>query len=318
MTIAVIGAGMAGLACAERLTEGGQTVVVFDKARGPGGRMSTRRAPTPLGEAGFDHGAQYFTVRDGDFRTRAALWIASGTIAPWPAAGADAYVGVPAMSAPIRQMAEGLEVRWASRVERLERDGNAWRVHLDPASGRDDENEALYAAVVVALPAEQAAQLVQGHDEALALAAASTPTAPCWTAMAAFTEPLPIAADVFRGDAIVGWAARNRSKPMRTGPEAWVIQGTPGWSKAQLEDAPEVAARALLNAFSRTAAIEVPAPISLTGHRWRFARSGTFGAPYLRQGTLGLCGDWLLGPRVECAFLSGHALGGALLSLLNR
>ena len=41
--IAVIGAGMAGLSCARHLQEAGCRVTVFDKARGPGGRMSTRR-----------------------------------------------------------------------------------------------------------------------------------------------------------------------------------------------------------------------------------------------------------------------------------
>ena len=64
MRIGIVGAGMAGLACAEELTRLGHAVLLFDKGRGPGGRMSTRRIQTSAGEAYFDHGAQYFTVRD--------------------------------------------------------------------------------------------------------------------------------------------------------------------------------------------------------------------------------------------------------------
>lgn len=43
MTVAIIGAGMAGLSCARALVQAGVAVELFDKGRGPGGRMSTRR-----------------------------------------------------------------------------------------------------------------------------------------------------------------------------------------------------------------------------------------------------------------------------------
>ena len=62
MKIAIIGAGFAGLTLAKRLAEQ-HDVSVFEKARGPGGRMSTRRAD-PFA---FDHGAQYFTVETERF-----------------------------------------------------------------------------------------------------------------------------------------------------------------------------------------------------------------------------------------------------------
>ena len=78
--VAVIGAGLAGLHAARRLHDAGAEVRVFDKARGSGGRMSTRR--TDFGA--FDHGAQYFTARDPRFRAQVEKWVASGAAAPWP------------------------------------------------------------------------------------------------------------------------------------------------------------------------------------------------------------------------------------------
>ena len=39
---AVIGAGMAGIACARTLVQAGHRVTVFEKSRGLGGRMATR------------------------------------------------------------------------------------------------------------------------------------------------------------------------------------------------------------------------------------------------------------------------------------
>ena len=79
--VAVIGAGIAGLACARTLAQAGCEVTVFEKSRGFGGRMACRQ--TPFGT--HDHGAQYFTVRDKRFD--AALGIAPGLCTPWNANG---------------------------------------------------------------------------------------------------------------------------------------------------------------------------------------------------------------------------------------
>ncbi|MGH8831163.1 MAG: FAD-dependent oxidoreductase, partial [Polaromonas sp.] len=61
--VAVVGAGIAGIACARTLAQAGHRVTVFEKNRGAGGRMATRDSEF----GGFDHGVQYFTVRDARF-----------------------------------------------------------------------------------------------------------------------------------------------------------------------------------------------------------------------------------------------------------
>ena len=304
MMVGIVGAGMSGLACAEALVRNGHTVTLLDKGRGAGGRMSVRRIATPQGEASFDHGAQYFTLRDPGFRARAEDWLARGYIAPWPAAGPDAYVGTPGMNAPVRQMAEGLPVQWAARVTQLTRKGTGWIMHLETGSVVEAD------AVVLALPAEQAAELTASIAPALAARAQATQTLPCWTVMVAFAERLPITLDCWRGDegAPLGWAARNGSKPARTGPEAWVLQASPGWSLQNLEATQDEVIATLLGAlWDRLGSVATP--IAQSAHRWRYARSGTEGSGALWDGDLrlGLCGDWLIGPRVEAAWLSGTA-----------
>ena len=77
--VAVVGAGIAGLAAARALRAAGHSVIVFDKGRGPGGRASSRRAE-PFA---FDHGAQYFTVRDPRFQTVVDALRDRGVVAPW-------------------------------------------------------------------------------------------------------------------------------------------------------------------------------------------------------------------------------------------
>ncbi|NBO15850.1 MAG: FAD-binding protein, partial [Betaproteobacteria bacterium] len=60
---AIVGAGMAGVVAARTLWRAGHQVSVFEKSSGASGRMATRH--TDFGS--FDHGAQYFTVRDERF-----------------------------------------------------------------------------------------------------------------------------------------------------------------------------------------------------------------------------------------------------------
>jgi predicted NAD/FAD-dependent oxidoreductase len=297
---------MAGLACAEALSAQGHDVVLLDKGRGPGGRMSTRRIPTAMGEAWFDHGAQYFTVRDAAFRRRVEGWIARGLVAPWPAAGGETYVGVPGMNAPVKHMAAGQSVHWGTLVTRIDPSGRGWRLVLENGAGLDVD------IAVVATPAEQASALLASVAPDLAAHAGSAPSAPCWTVMLAFAEPLPTDLDCLRcGEADpLGWAARNSAKPGRIGPEAWVVQAGPDWSRRYLEADADGVAATLSAALSERLGTPLPSAIACSAHRWRYARAAAEGSGALWDADrrLGLCGDWLIGPRVEAAWMSGTRL----------
>lgn len=309
MRIGIVGAGMAGLACAEGLAMRGHEVVLLDKGRGPGGRMSMRRLQTAAGVAHFDHGAQYFTVRDPSFRRRVDAWIAEGAVAPWPPAGSGAYVGAPAMNAPVRQMAKGQDVRWSSLVTKIESGSAGCRLFIEGGDvlGVD--------FVIVAVPAEQAAALLASVAPDLATRASAAASEPCWTVMLAFAEAVATGQDCCRGnDGVVRWAARNNSKPGRSGPESWVVQAGPDWSRRHLEADSDWVAATLTAALSRQLDVVLPPSVGAASHRWRFARSAAEGSSAIldldRQ--LGLCGDWLIGPRVESAWVSGAALADAL------
>lgn len=309
MRIAIVSAGLAGLTCARALAEAGGAVELFDKGRSAGGRMATRRVDTPLGQAAFDHGAQYLTARDPGFRAEVEGWAAAGRVAPWPAAGEDAWVGTPAMNTPLKASASGLPVRWGVRVEGLRREAAGWRLW---GEGLDEVG---FDAVLTALPAEQTAALVRDVAPRVAATAEAHPSEPCWTAMAAFAGPLAVAPDVLKTEGPVSWAARNSAKPGRTGPEAWVVQASPQWSRERLEDeAGEVASDLLALFFEAAGALAAP-PLHLAAHRWRYARSGKAAKERLWDPRLqlGACGDWLIGPRVESAWLSGRRLARAVL-----
>ena len=304
--IAIIGAGIAGLSCARALGAAGHTVTLFDKGRGPGGRMSTRRT----GGLCFDHGAQFFTARGADFRRQVAQWQALGVVAPWPAAGADAWVGTPGMDAPVADLAGHHDVHFSAHAMGLVRSGAHWQILLQ-GSGR----HGLFDAAILALPAEQAAAFLGAHDLALAAHAIAARSQPCWTAMIGFEGRLPIAADVIRGVEPVVWAARNSAKPGRPAGEAWVVQAGAAWSARHLEaEAPDIDRQLAAWLAGQAAAAELPRQTFLAAHRWRYAmtRPATLGALWNGALRLGACGDWLLGPRIELAWQSGRDLAARI------
>ncbi|MEC7622679.1 MAG: FAD-dependent oxidoreductase [Pseudomonadota bacterium] len=304
MQIAIVGAGMAGISCATRLAALGHEVALFDKGRGPGGRMATRRVEADGTTLSFDHGAQYFTARDPRFVEQVARWEREGVVARWDAAGADAWVGTPAMNAPIKAMAGRHDVQFGTRIEQLLRDGDRWQLDGEGAPDRR------FDAVVVALPAEQAGPLLQQHASAMGDLADATRSAPCWTVMAAFEQRLPSEQDSIRHHGAIGWAARNNAKPGRGSAECWVVQASPDWSRAHLEDEATAVETALLDQLADAIGAPLPPRLAISAHRWRFARSGAAGKEALwdAQQRIGVCGDWLIGPRVEAAYLSGRIL----------
>lgn len=320
MRIGIIGGGLSGLACARRLKERGAQVAVFDKGRGPGGRMSSRRA----GDLLFDHGAQYFTARSDAFRQQVAAWQAAGAVAPWDGRfamhdngrlsaedPADVrWVGTPKMNAVVAHEASLLNTVFGCRIRSLSRDHDLWTL-TDTEGGLHGP----YDHVVLALPAEQAAPMLKGLS-GLAEEAAAARSSPCWTLMAGFDAPLDVPFDGIRSvQGAVSWAARNSSKPGRPDAECWVVHASPDWSEAHLEDDPEDITKRLLEAFCALTGTVVPAPVHSAAHRWRYALvTQVTGTPFGldAEQALSVCGDWRLGPRVELAWESGDALGRAL------
>ncbi|NNF57030.1 MAG: NAD(P)-binding protein, partial [Rhodothermaceae bacterium] len=322
-SVAIVGAGLSGLVAARTLSDQGLAVQVFDKGRGPGGRMSTRRTDN----FSFDHGAQYFTVRDDRFRRYISAWLDEGLVQPWDGAIGVAkegtierkdspttrYVGVPRMSSLARHLATSLPVRYETRVERVARDGRHWR--LQDTEGTD---LGTYDAVLITAPPPQSAPLL-ADAPALAEQVRSVTMLPCWAVMVTFAEPLPLAFDgLFVHDAPLSWAARNSSKPERPDGESWVLHGAPGWSADRLEADPETVGTRLLAAFFEATGLDpVEAPF-VQAHRWRYSMADeplSVGCLWDPEQRIGACGDWCHGSRVEGAFLSGMAAAGRVLGM---
>ena len=324
--VAVVGAGLAGLAAGRGLAAAGAEVAVFDKARAPGGRISTRRT----NDGAFDHGAQYFTCRDARFAEILEPLRRAGSVAPWSGRirtlekgrvgelreERERLVGVPGMSALARALARELDVTTGCRVERVESIGGGWRLATE--KGGDTRG---FDAVVLATPAPQALPLLEGAPR-LAAEVAAVRMQPCWAALVAFEAPVPVALDgAFVSSSPLAWVARNGSKPGRPARECWVLHAAPEWSAAQLEIEARDACDRLVRAFGEAVDRELPAIAQAAAHRWRFASTDRpLGRPFLwdADARIGVCGDWGEGGRVESAVLSGDGLAREALRCASR
>ena len=309
---AIIGAGMAGLSCATRMAQDGWRVALFDKGRRPGGRLSSKVVMADGQSFAFDYGAQYMTARDPTFVAQVEVWARDGVVAPWPAAGEDAWVGVPGMNAIPTHMAAPLAPRWSTHIRELMRGSDGWWL------GHDAGREGPFDAVILAIPTEQVPALAAAHAPDLAERAEAHSSDPCWTVMLGF-ETVLSAADILAngdaGDSPIDWAARNSAKPRRDGGEAWTIHATPEWSRRHLESDTASVTASLLRALEERVGT-LPSPTYAAAHRWRYARSGKAGIGAWHRPDLGLaaCGDWLIAPRVESAWLSGRQAAEAVLA----
>ncbi|NCG18884.1 MAG: NAD(P)-binding protein [Rhodobacterales bacterium] len=321
---AVIGGGPAGAIAARTLVEHGIPTTVFDKARGPGGRMSRRRSGD--GRHQYDHGAQYMTFRDARLKRLARLWERQGCISPWQGPfgtwsargfiaeepSATRYVGQPGMNGLVRHLLADVPTHFSARVVAVQRTATGWVVH--GAEGTLGEVD----GVLVATPTPQALPLLAGHPFADTLR--DVEVAPCWTVMARPTcGDFDWSAARVEGNP-VGWVARNQTKPGRPDGEQWVLQANAAWSALHLEDDPGRVAEALVAAIETLPGLHGLRFEDVVAHRWRYAQvTRPVGVPclYDPELLLGVCGDGLLGGRVESALESGMALAGRVLGRLS-
>ncbi|GGF48898.1 hypothetical protein GCM10011519_23630 [Marmoricola endophyticus] len=312
--VVVVGAGLAGVACARELAAAGLPVRVLDRGHRPGGRMASRT----LDGRPVDLGASYFTVGDdSDFAAVVEDWRSAALAREWT----DTFTVLEAGSAP---EAKTGPTRWGtphgtrSLVEHLAAGLDVVRTDVRRVTlegGRPTVNDAPASSVVLAMPDPQARRLLEPgpvadrldrtYEPVLALAARF--------ARRTWDDGSPDAR--FEGafvnqEAALDWVADDGR---RRGDDAPVLvaHSTAALAVDHLED-PAAAEPEMLDALRRH--LDVDVPTSTYVHRWTYAKpAGEREERFLLDGRLGVCGDgWGPSPKVETAWRSGRDLGRAL------
>ncbi|MBW4933254.1 NAD(P)/FAD-dependent oxidoreductase [Marinobacter sp. F4206] len=322
--IAVIGSGLSGLTAGIRLSQQGHEVRVFEKSRGPGGRLAAKRV-----EGGSaDIGAQYFTARNPAFLPFLKEFAGENAFQMWQGRfgfrnergewdsfpDEPRYVGSPRMTAITRALSAHLEVIAETRIGALRKAGGGWSL-------ADTEGTALgeFDQVIVTAPPAQAQVLLADSDLAELAAVLDEPVKkvlPCWAVAVHFAKPLTMAYEGMRVEhPVLYWVANNSSKPGREDSgQWWVLHANPDWTERHVDTPASEVAKLMVHAFRVLTGV-AGEPGDVVTHRWLYARSSDGDQPghlWFPDQNIGIAGDWLSGGRVEGAFNSACSLVEAM------
>lgn len=332
----IVGAGLAGLIAARELRGAGVGVVVLDKGRGVGGRLATRR----IGDAVFDHGAQFFTVRDAEFGREVEAWLRAGVAREWcrgfahedatPHDDAHArYCGTSGMNGIAKHLARDIDIRTNMRVESVALIDGAWSVKTDAnvtwraaslvLTPPVPQSLALLEAGGFTLDAETRAQLSRiAYDPCIAVMV---------TFACALTLPAPGAIQIEDGEPVY-WIADNNRKSISPRASALTIHAGANFSRAHWEADDALIVETLIKRASQffrnadTQLIESSKVETWQVKRWRYSKPiVTHAASCLAASTmppLVFAGDAFGGARVEGAALSGLAAAREITNLITR
>ncbi len=312
MQVTVVGAGIAGVACARALTTAGVTVRVLERAHECGGRMATAR----YGGRRADIGAGYFTVTSPRFADVVRRWRERGLAREWTdtfavhsPAGWDTTIGPVRWAAGgglrslVEHLASGLDVRTGHPVESVEPGPRVDGVAVD--------------AVVLAMPGPEALrivgprlattrQVVQAQEWLPSLVATLRYPERGWNFQGAFLNEHPVLTTLLddggrRGDGAPVLVAHTTAEFAARYPT------DPSGSAGERIEA---AVRELLG---------LPVAVQVDVHRWAFARPSRPGEAPFHFGPerVGIAGDAWGTPKVETAWMSGTLLAEAILAELD-
>ena len=308
--IVVVGAGLSGLTAARSLQEKGHKVIVLDKGRGLGGRMATRRITAPDGSVAlFDHGAQFFTVRNPVFQQLVDQWITEGIVREWCRGfvsddGHPRYVVNGGMTALTKHLARDLDVRTSTLVFAIKPsdvDPARWTVVIDDNSRIDCD------AVVMTCPLPQSYSLTVTTGVELPQDLLLTDYDRTIGLLAVLDGPsaVPAPGGMQNADDVFSWIGDNLAKGISNIP-AITFHANPTWSSAHWDDSLDEGLAVLTQAAQKY--LGDAQIVASEYKKWRFATPRKLWPdPYFAGGTLVFAGDAFAGPKVEGAVLSGLA-----------
>lgn len=327
---AIIGAGMSGLTAADQLRRGGASTTILEQSKVVGGRMASfRMASEPSAGADtfavFDHGAQYFTVRDDRFGRMVQQWMEAGIVREWSQGfatsdgsvymdGLARFRGHPDMTAIPNHLAQRLDVRVDTTIAKIQWQAPHWRITSEDGRMFSAGSLVLTPPVPISLglldtggielPADRRAILNRIEYE------------PCIAVLLLLNGPseLPLPGGMWSVGEPIAWMADNHLKGVSAIPGTITIHAGSDFSEDCWHEENDFIINELISAAGEWLDSDITAAQVF---RWRNSKPFmTYPEPCMsieNPAPLIFVGDAFAGPRVEGAFLSGLAAAGALM-----
>ncbi len=329
--VAIIGAGLAGLVCAQQLHQAGYHVVILEKSRGVGGRLATRR----LHNTCVDHGVRYLEPQGmwserliQTLLPRGILQVWADTCyelkpdsdvpTPYPSEF-KRYIAPSGMTAIAKFLATGLDIWHNQRVQAIALSPeHTWHLTLNTP---DNPNSLQARAVVVAIPAPQALMLLEPLASEVSSVflnyLRSVQFDPCLSVMAGYLDAKKLTLPTWNACTLsnssdLAWIGLDSRKRLDSKLPIFVLQSTAQFAQRYLDTDDLIPAGQQL--LSHAAQLLMPGLETadwVQVHRWRYAfPTHPFNQDYLDAETslpLICCGDWCGGNLIESALHSGFA-----------
>ena len=310
----VLGSGIAGSTIANLLSKK-YSVHVFDKARGPGGRSSNKRFKKNLS---FDHGVQYISPSSNLFKKYILKLHKNKILKKWDDNHLDftlekkpfstKYVGRRANNDLVKYNLKNIKQSFASPIEKIDFKQYFWEITLKNKSKHQ------FKSLIITCPFPQLKKLAKQYLDKNILKL-KVQMQPNITVMVAFKNQknLPISSIKFDDDILAWVANENSKKRFKSNINLWTLQATLKWSKKTINKykTDKLIMNQLISRFTKLTGFEKNKIIFKRIHGWKYSYNYQK-TPYLsiwnKKINLGICGDWLSGPKVENAWLSANDL----------
>ena len=310
----ILGSGIAGSTVANLLSKK-YSVHVFDKARGPGGRSSNKRFKNNLS---FDHGVQYISPKSKLFTKYIQKLCRNKILKSWDDNHLDftfekkpfstKYIGRKANNDLVKYNLKNIKQSFDSPIEKVDFKNYFWEITLK------NNSKYQFKSLIITCPFPQLKKLARNYldKDVLKLKVQMQPNI---TVMIALKNQknLPISSIKFNDDILAWVANENSKKRYKSNINLWTLQATLKWSKKTINKykTDKSIMNQLIMRFINLTGFEKNKIIFKKIHGWKYSYNYDK-TPYLsiwnKKINLGICGDWLSGPKVENAWLSANDL----------
>ena len=311
----IVGSGISGSTIANLLSKK-YTVEIFDKARGPGGRASSRRYKNNLN---FDHGLQYFSPKSREFKKFILNLKKKSVLKDWTGKHLDftferkekslKFIGRKGNSDINKYLIKNIKANYNSTVTNIKFKSNHWIITLD------NKAKVFFKYLILTCPFPQFKALSSKYLNKKILNLKVT-MSPNITVMVSYKKhkKLPISSVKFN-DKIIAWAAHENSKNrFKTNQSLWTIQCTEAFSKSIINLFKKNRSKyqsIILKHFEKLLGYRSKNIVFKSIHGWRYAynkSNNSLNSLWFHNQKLGVCADWLIGSKAEDAWLSANSL----------
>ncbi len=312
----VIGSGISGATIANLLSKK-NSVNIYDKARGPGGRSSFKRL---VKSKGFDHGAQYISPKSVQFKKFTEKLIKKKILKAW--GGKHIYlnklkkenkkhiklIGRRGNNDISKYLIRNIKCNFNSELEKIKFINNKWKLDFK------NNQTKYYDKLILTCPFPQLKKLSKKFIKNPFIHQKIKMDANI-TVMIEIKKTNNNFSSYLFNDKVLGWAAKENSKKrFKSNNDLLTLQSTNLWANKKINKNKENKKKnssILIDKFFKLTGIKKTKILSSFNHGWKYSSNSRplrVKSYWNNKLNLGVCADWFVGSRVEAGWISANDL----------